>query len=153
MATAYIRMMLRESAKVHTNRNEAHTCVTLIRQLTLTNRLVTSVGHIGTLLGRGSIHPQTRWSHLWNIFFFATPAHFIYTLPRCRQGIAWSKCTQPLPPQCARTTLENCSYTVPSASDTAEIVDGRGLCARRLHVNTVVAQRMTDLHSSLELFK
>ena len=53
----------------------------------------------------------------------------------------------------ASDTAEIGSYTLPSALSSAEIVDGGGLCAHGLHINTVVAQRMTDLHSSLELLK
>ena len=41
-------------------------------------------------------------------------------------------------------------HTVPSSSP--EIVGAADL-AHRLHVNTVVAQRMAKLHSGLELFK
>ena len=53
-------------------------------------------------------------------FLLATPANFIYTRPRCREEIPWSKCMQPLPPQCAGTILENepdipCHHLVPKS--------------------------------------
>ena len=46
----------------------------MLLQLTITYMLV---GHIGTLVERGSIHPQTRWSHCLG--------HFVLPLPHTAQ--------------------------------------------------------------------
>ena len=81
-----------------------------------------------------------------------TAAHWMHPLPRCNKRTNQVYVhTAPVCPLYTHVSRKFGSHTVLSGSH--EIVDAAGLSARRLHVDTVVAQRMAELHSSLEFLK